>query len=74
MVSVELPEPATDVGLKDALVRRGNPVTLKFTVAENGPKAVMVTVYVVFEPRLTVWLLGEAEMVKSATTRVTCVE
>jgi len=74
IVSVEVPEPATDVGLNEELVRAGNPPTLKFTVAANGPERVMVTVYDIFEPRFTIWPLGEAEMLKSATANVTCVE
>lgn len=74
IVSVELPEPATDVGLNEALVCAGSPLTLKFTVAEKDPSLLTVTVYVVCEPRCTFWLLGEVEMVKSATTRVTSVE
>lgn len=71
--SVEVPEPATDAGLKDALTRDGTPVTLKLTVAPNDPAGVIVTVYVACEPRFTVRVLGETEMVKSATTSVTCV-
>ena len=43
-VNAELPEPGTYLGLNDALVCLGNPVTLKFTVAENGPTGVIVTV------------------------------
>ena len=74
IVRVELPEPATDVGLNELLVRAGNPLTLKFTVPENGPEAVIETVYVPLEPRLIVRVDGEAEMLKSATTSVTCVE
>jgi len=73
-VSVVLLEPTTDVGLNEALVRAGNPLTLNFTVAENGPRAVVVTVYVVFAFPLTVRVLGDAEREKSATTSVTCVE
>ena len=53
-VSVELPEPGTVVGLNDALVSPGNPVTLNVTVAGNGTKAETVTVYVVLEFLLTV--------------------
>ena len=53
-VSVELPEPGTVAGLNDELVRAGNPVTLNVTVAENGPSAETVAVYVVFEFALTV--------------------
>jgi hypothetical protein len=43
-VSVELPEPVTEVGLKLAPVRVGNPETLKPTVPVNPPVGVMVTV------------------------------
>ena len=43
-VSVEVPEPVTAVGLKLALVRMGNPETLRLTVPENPPVGVMVTV------------------------------
>ena len=53
-VNVEVPEPLTDVGLKDALVRLGTPVAEKLTLDEKGPRAVIVTVYEVFEPRRTV--------------------
>jgi len=42
------------VGLKEALVRVGNPLKLKFTVPANGPKGVIVTLHVVCEPRFTV--------------------
>lgn len=44
IVNVEEPEPVTEAGLKLALVRGGNPETLKLTVPENPPVAVMVTV------------------------------
>jgi hypothetical protein len=53
-VNVELPEPGTLPGLNDALVRDGNPLTLNFTVEENGPRADTVTVYAVVELLLTV--------------------
>lgn len=43
-VSVEDPEPAIDVGLKVAVVFRGNPETLKFTVPVNPFCEPMVTV------------------------------
>jgi hypothetical protein len=52
--NVDLPEPGTVAGLNDALVRAGNPVTLNFTLAENGPRAETVTVYVVLEFLVTV--------------------
>jgi hypothetical protein len=54
IVRVEVPEPATDVGLKEELVAAGNPVTLKLTVAENGPNGAMVTLYLVLDRRSTV--------------------
>jgi hypothetical protein len=54
IVSVEVPEPLTDVGLKDALVRLGTPLAEKLTTDAKGPRAVIVTVYEVFEPRRTV--------------------
>lgn len=71
-VSVELPDPTTELGLNDALVRAGKPLTPKDTFAENGPDGEILTVYDPCEPRLTVWLLGETDIEKSATTRVTC--
>ena len=43
-VIVEFPEPVTEVGLKDALVRFGNPLTLRLTLEVNGPIGVTVTV------------------------------
>ena len=52
--SVEVPEPLTEVGLKDALVRLGTPPAEKLTEDEKGPRAVIVTVYDVLEPRRTV--------------------
>lgn len=42
-VSADVPEPATDVGLNEALVRGGNPVTAKFTVPAKGPSGAMAT-------------------------------
>jgi hypothetical protein len=40
-VSVELPEPATDVGLKLAVAPVGNPLTLRFTVPVNPLSALI---------------------------------
>ena len=71
IVSVVFPEPDTDVGLNDEFVRPGTPLTLKLTTEENGPNAVTDTVNFALEFRLTVWLLGDAAIEKSATTRVT---
>ena len=76
-VSVDVPEPATDVGLKVAVVLRGTPVTLRFTVPVKPLSAPTVTVYVPFAPRVIESVEGEAEMLKSAgavTTSVTVVE
>ena len=43
-VSVDVPDPVTDAGLNDVLVRFGTPVTVKLTEEVNGPRAVIVTV------------------------------
>ena len=43
-VSVEVPEPVTEAGLKLALTRDPNPLTLRLTVPVNPFTAVMVTV------------------------------
>ena len=44
MVSVEVPEPVTDVGLNVAVVRLGSPVTLNVTVLLNPFTFAIVTV------------------------------
>lgn len=44
MLSVEVPEPGTDVGWNAPLTPAGSPLTLKVTVSENPPDGVMVTV------------------------------
>ena len=74
MVRVDIPEPTTEDGLKFTLVFCGNPLTLKFAVAENPPWAVIVTLYCVLEPRFTVAAVGTTEIEKSGrvlTIRVT---
>jgi hypothetical protein len=43
-VNVDVPDPVTDVGLNEVLVRFGTPVTVKLTEEVNGPRAVIVTV------------------------------
>jgi hypothetical protein len=43
-VSVDEPDVVIDEGLKLALVRRGNPLTLRLTVPVKPEPAVMVTV------------------------------
>jgi hypothetical protein len=55
----------TDDRLNVPLVRRGNPLTLRFTVLELFT-AVIVTVYAPFEPRFTVCDVGDTLMMKSA--------
>lgn len=74
IVSLVVPDPVTDPGLNEALVREGKPVTLKFTVDANGPMLLTVTVYEPFVFLVRVWLLGVADSEKSATDSVTCVE
>ena len=54
IVSVDWPEPWTVVGLNDALVCAGNPDTVNPIKAVNGPRAEVVTLYVVLEFLLTV--------------------
>ena len=49
-VRVDVPEPATDVGLKVAVVDDGKPPTLKVTLPVKPPDPVTVTVYVVLAP------------------------
>ena len=71
MVNVVVPEPATEVGTNEELTRAGKPLTRKVTEPENGPNAATDTVNVVVEFLPTVWLLGEAEIEKSATWRET---
>ena len=44
IVSVELPEPVTDAGLKVAVVLPGNPLTVRFTLLLKPLRAPMVTV------------------------------
>lgn len=43
-VSVEVPEPVTEVGLKVGVTRAGCPLTLRFTVPVKPFTAVRVTV------------------------------
>ncbi len=79
MVSVELPEPVTDEGLKLAVACGGKVVALSATGPVNPFSALTDTEYEAFVPALTGWLDGEAEREKSAggvllTTSVTVVE
>jgi hypothetical protein len=71
IVKVVVPEPVTEVGTNEELARAGNPLRRKLTGAANGPNAATDTVNVVVQYLPTVWLLGEAEIEKSATCRET---
>ncbi len=64
-VSVEDPDPLTDVGENDAVAPLGRPLALRLTVPVNPFSAPTLTVYVVLPPALTVWALGLADTVKS---------
>lgn len=74
--SVEVPEVATDVGVKLPVAPLGKPLALRVTVPVNPLIALTVTEYVVLWPAVTVCELGEAEIEKSGgafTTRETVV-
>ena len=62
---VEDPDPVTEVGLKLAVAPLGKPLTLKLTTPVNPPDAVMVVVYEVPPPCVTVCDAGDAVMEKS---------
>ena len=49
-VSVEVPEPVTEVGLNVPVAPVGNPLTVNATELLNPPVAVTVGVYVVLPP------------------------
>jgi hypothetical protein len=65
IVIVEVPEPVTDGGLKDAEVPVGNPLAPRVTVPLKLFRAVMVVLKVVLPPGLTVCVAGAAEIEKS---------
>jgi hypothetical protein len=71
-VSVEVPELVTDACLNTERVCGGKPATLKATVAMKEPTGLIMTVKDATAPLRTLWLAGDAEIVKSATTSVTC--
>jgi hypothetical protein len=76
-VRVDVPEPATDVGLNVAVAPDINPLTLKLTFPANPLSPVTVTVYVALDPRVTVWEVGDAEIEKLGagfTVKLTVVE
>lgn len=66
MVSVELPEPVTEIGLKLALAPDGWEDALNVTVPMKPFCAVAVMVLVPLFPCVTVTLVGDAERLKSA--------
>ena len=65
---VDEPDPVTEVGLKLALAPAGNPLALSPTTPANPPEPVIVAVYEVPPPAVTVCEGGVAAMVKSPTT------
>jgi len=78
IVRVADPDPTTEVGLKVAVERGGNPLALNVTVPLKFPLAVAVTVSPVWPPRETGFgTKGVAESVKppfKLTTMVAVVE
>lgn len=60
-VMVDVPEPATEAGLKLAVAPLGKPVTLNDTTPVKPPDGVTVTVNAVFAPWLIVCDAGVAE-------------
>jgi hypothetical protein len=64
-VSVDAPEPVSEVGLNPAVAPVGNPLTLNPTVPVNPFNAPTFTVYVVPPPTVIVCEDGVAETVKS---------
>lgn len=65
IVPVEVPEPVTEGGLKDAEAPVGNPLALRVTLPLKLFRAVMVALKVVLPPGLTVCVAGAAEIEKS---------
>src|SRR5207237_8068299 len=59
-VSVDVPDPVTEVGFELALTWGVAPLTLRFTAPVNPPTALTVTVKITLDPRAMVWLAGEA--------------
>jgi hypothetical protein len=74
MVSVDVPLPVTEVGLKVAVEFVGSPLTLNDTVPVKPLIGVTFTVYVALLPRTAVSDDGVAETENEFTTRVTVVE
>jgi len=72
-VTVELPDPVTEAGLKVAVAPDGRPLTLNMTTPLNPFTDVIFAVYVVLAPFFTVCEPGVAAIVKFDTTNVTVV-
>ncbi len=64
-VSVELPEPATETGLKLPPAPEGKPLILKLTVPVNPLEGATATVYMALVPGFTLTEEGVALMEKS---------
>jgi hypothetical protein len=62
---LELPDPVTEVGTKDAAAPEGRPLTDKLTTSEKPFKALIDAVYGALPPCTVDCEEGEAEMVKS---------
>ncbi len=73
-VSVEVPEPVTEAGLKLAVTPAGKPVTLKLTTPPNPPVGLTVMVDAVLPPWITAVAFGDTEMEKSGTVAVVIVK
>src|SRR4249920_261422 len=67
IVSVDVPPPFRKLGLNEAEVEAGNPVTLSETVSLKPPLGVTVTLYESLLPRFTTTVPGVAASVKSGT-------
>src|SRR6266851_945545 len=65
MVRTELPPAVMDAGLKEPVAPAASPLTERFTERAAPDVACVLTVYVVLEPRTTVWLPGLALIAKS---------
>ena len=65
MVSVEVPDPVTVLGLKFVLTLLVRPLTLRVTVELNPAEAVTVTVYDTEHLRFAVSVAGDTETVNS---------
>jgi len=80
VVTVNVDEvPVAGFGANDPAAPAGSPLTDKFTLSAKPPLLVIVTVYVVVDPRLIVCDAGDADSVKTAvagalTTSVTIAE